>query len=245
MHLVRGHYFFLSNRFTLTEADLTFDNQQGVDPLMTIVAQTKLRPSTGGLYGGRWDEGHMATIAAQISGRASQPVIALTSPEGLDQTEILRELTYGRFRSDDGGAWLAGFSTDPLENYVTRQLTNQLSRDLSKYLNNAITQWTVEREQGALFGASGQGDVYVGVSGDVNDNTSWTYRQRVPGFDRGTSTLESATQFERDVAVEYRVNRFIYVTTELTQRRTSVTQSRTSTGGAAEFNMNLKARWEY
>lgn len=246
MHLVRGYYFFLSNRFTLNKADLTFDNQQGVDPLMGIEAQTRLKPSSRGVYGGRWDDGHLATINAQIDGRASQPIIALTSPEGLDQTEIIRELTYGRFRSEDGGESLAGFSTDPLENYVTRQLTNQLSRDMSKYFNNAITQWTVEREQGALFGASGQGDVYVGVSGDVNEHTSWTYRQRVPGFDRGTTTLESATQFEREAAVEYRINRFIYVTTELSQRRTSVVQSRTTDNrGIAEFNMNLKARWEY
>ena len=244
MHLIRGYYFFLSNRFTLNQADLTFDNQQGVDPLMSIEAQTRLRPSTRGVS--QQQDQHLATINAQIEGRASQPIIALSSPEGLDQTEILRELTYGRFRSDDGSESLAGFSTDPLENYVTRQLTNQLSRDMSKYFNNAITQWTVEREQGALFGASGQGDVYVGVSGDVNEHTSWTYRQRVPGFDRGTTTLESATQFEREAAVEYRINRFIYVTTELSQRRTSVVQSRTSDNrGIAEFNMNLKARWEY
>jgi hypothetical protein len=241
MHLIRGHYFFLSNRFTLTQADLTFDNQQGVDPLMTIVAETRLLPSRRELYGGQWDKRHLETITAQITGRSSQPVITMSGPEGWDQREILAELTYGRFTGEQG----AGFSTDPLENYVTRQLTNQLSRDLSKYLNNAITQWTVEREQGALFGASGEGDVYVGVSGDVNARTSWTYRQRLPGFDRGTTSLESANLFERDVEVEYRVNRFIYVTTELTQRRTSIVQAPATTNGPAEFNVSLKARWEY
>ncbi len=165
----------------------------------------------------------------------------MSGPEGWDQKEIFAELTYGRFTGEQG----QGFSTDPLENYVTRQLTNQLSRDLSKYLNNAITQWTVEREQGALFGSSGLGDVYVGVSGDVNARTSWTYRQRLPGFERGATTLENANLFERDVEVEYRVNRFIYVTTELTQRRTSLVQSPTTTNGPADFNVSLKARWEY
>lgn len=241
MHLVRGHYFFLSNRFTLTQADLTFDNQQGVDPLMSITAQTRLRPTQRDVYPGQWDKRGLETIVAQITGRSSQPVITLAGPEGSSQTEILAELTYGRFTGEEG----AGFSTDPLENYVTRQLMNQLSQDLSKFLNNAITQWSVEREQGSLFGASGEGDVYVGVSGDVNDRTSWTYRQRLPGFDRGRAPLENANLFERDVEVEYRVNRFIYVTTELTQRRATLVQAPGAANGPAEFNVSLKARWEY
>jgi len=243
MHLIRGHYYFLSNRFLLTEADLTFDNQQGVDPEMSIRAQTRLLPGRRDLYGGQWEQRQLVTITAEISGRSSQPIITLSGPEGWDQPEILAELTYGRFTSEEGG--VVNQVADPLENYVTRQLTNQLSQDLSKYLNNAITQWTVEREQGALFGASGAGNVYVGVSGDVNARTSWTYRQRLPGLDRGTASLEAANQFERDVEVEYRVNRFIYVTTELTQRRASLLQAPGTTSGPAEFNVSLKARWEY
>lgn len=243
MHLIRGHYYFLSNNFTLTQADLTFDNQQGVDPDMTISAYTRLLPSRKDLYSGQWDKRQPVTITMEITGRSSQPVITPSGPEGWDQREIYAELTYGRFTSDQGG--IVNQVADPLENYVTRQLTNQLSQDLSKYLNNAITQWTVEREQGALFGASGVGDVYVGVSGDVNARTSWTYRQRLPGLDRGTTPLETANQFERDVEVEYRVNRFIYVTTELTQRRTSLVQIPGTTNGPADFNVSLKARWEY
>lgn len=243
MHLIRGTYYFLSNRFTLTQADITFDNQQGVDPDMTISAYTRLLPSRRDLYSGQWDKRQPVTITMEISGRSSQPVITPSGPEGWDQREIYAELTYGRFTSDEGG--IINQVADPLENYVTRQLTNQLSQDLSKYLNNAITQWTVEREQGALFGSSGVGDVYVGVSGDVNARTSWTYRQRVPGLDRGTIPVEIANQFERDVEVEYRVNRFIYVTTELTQRRTTLTQTPGTAGGPADFNVSLKARWEY
>jgi hypothetical protein len=240
MHLVRGHYFFLSNRFALTQADVTFDNQQGVDPLLAITADTRLLPSQShGAVGGA--KPHIETFTVQIAGRSSQPVITLSGPEGYDQTAILAELTYGRFAGTTGLASAA----DPLQNYVTRQLTNQLSKDLSKYLNNAVTQWTVEREQGALFGGGGAGDVYVGVSGDVNPRTSWTYTQRVPGLNRGSTSLDNANPFERDVAVEYRLNRFIYVTTELLQRRTSLVPVPTTTNGPAEFNVSLKARWEY
>jgi hypothetical protein len=245
MHLIRGYYFFLSNRFTLTQADLTFDNQQGVDPLMAIVAETRLVPSQRRLYeqsGGQWDKRHLETITAQITGRSSQPVIGFTGPEGWDQGEMLAELTFGRFTGEAG----QGFSTDPLQNYVTRQLTNQLSQDLSKRLNNMVTQWTVEREQGELFGGSGVGDVYMGLSGDLNARTSWIYKQRVPGLERGTASLENANLYERDVEVEYRVNRFIYVTTELTQRRTQfLQQTPGASNGPAEFNVSLKARWEY
>jgi hypothetical protein len=246
MHLVRGYYYFLSNRFSLTQADLTFDNQQGVDPQMAIAAQTRLLPSgtENAAATGSSGRRQLETITAQITGRSSQPIITLSGPEGWDQKTILSELTFGRFHGE-GSSGLGQFSADPLENYVTRQLTNQLSRDLSKYLNNAITQWTVEREQGALFGASGAGDVYVGVSGDVNARTSWTYRQRLPGLDRGTAAAGSANLFERDVEVEYRINRFIYLTTELTQRRSSLVQAPASTNGPAEFNVSLKARWEY
>lgn len=246
MHLIRGYYYFLSNRFTLTGADLTFDNQQGVDPDMNIRAQTRLLPSRSDLYkqAGQWDQRQMETITAEITGRSSQPVITLSGPEGWDQREILAELTYGRFTSEEGG--VLNQVADPLENYVTRQLTNQLSQDLAKYLNNAVTQWSVEREQGALFGASGAGDVYVGVSGDVNARTSWTYRQRLPGLDRGPALgYGRGNTFERDVEVEYRVNRFIYVTTELTQRRSSLAQAPGTASGPADFNVSLKARWEY
>ena len=239
MQLIRGHYFFLSNRFTMTEADLTFDNQQGVDPLLSITAQTRLVPTQHVTPTGSSDR-NLETFTVQITGRSSQPVITLTGPEGYDQTQILTELTYGRFA---GSAGLAS-AADPLQNYFTRQLTNQLSRDLSRYFNNAVTQWTVEREQGALFGGSGAGDVYVGVSGDVNARTSWRYRQRVPGRERSTQ-LTNSNGFERDVEVEYRINRFIYVTTELAQRRIDFTQTPTTTNGPAEFNVSLKARWEY
>jgi hypothetical protein len=82
------------------------------------------------------------------------------------------------------------------------------------------------------------------VGSQITPNISLRYRQRVPGLTRPTTTLTGDIEdtFERDVEAEYRLNRFFYVTTELTQHRTvlgSITQP------ATDFNVNLKARWEY
>ena len=174
-------------------------------------------------------------IDAHLSGRSSQPVIELSSSSGWDQREILGELTYGRFAG-------SGVSpTDPVSNYLTRQLSNQLSRDLSKFFNDAVNQWELEREQGELFG--GQGGVVMRVGGALTPRTSWVYRQKLPGLDRPFAvTPVGTTLFDRDVEVQYRINRFIYATTELTQRRLGVSQ--TGQPGT-DFNVNLKARWEY
>ena len=162
-------------------------------------------------------------------------MIELTSSSGWDQREILGELTYGRFTGE-------GVSpTDPVQNYLTRQISNQLSRELSKFFNDGVNQWEVERDQGELF--NGSGAVIVSVGGDINSRTSWTYKQRLPGLDRPITNVGISTSlFDRDVEVEYRLNRFIYATTELTQRRLGMLlpgQNNT------DFNVNLKARWEY
>ena len=46
------------------------------------------------------------------------------------------------------------------------------------------------------------------------------------------------------VDAELRINRFFYFTSELTQRRNLTSTTGTGTT-APEFNVNLKARWEY
>jgi len=232
MHAIRGHYFFLSNRFKVRKADLNFDNQKGVDPQMDIAAETSLIPSNS-----EYNRRRAETIVATITGRASQPIISFDGPDGWDQRVVLEELTYGRFRSGSGA-----LSTDPLQNYVTRQLSNQLSRDLSKLFNDAITQWEVQREQGELL--NGQGGLVVTIGGDLNPQLSWKYSQRLPGLERSSTIPGTTGLFERDVEVEYRLNRFIYVTSELIQPRTVTGLSATGQN-RTDFNISLKARWEY
>lgn len=242
MHSLRGTYYFLSNRFTVSQADLIFDNQRGVDPVLDIVAQTRLRPSrpdlaTSGLAAG--GSANLETIVAHISGRSSQPVITLSSLESnWGQRQILGELTYGRFSDQSGSGNIS--LTDPLDNYLTRQLNNQLSQNMSEFFRGAITEWNVERERGGLL--QGSGDLVFGVGTYLTPQLAVRYRQRLPGFGR-TSGLGVAELFERDVEAEYRLNRFIYVTTEVAQRRSLTGTNANQVGN--DFNVNLKARWEY
>jgi hypothetical protein len=240
MQALRGTYYFLSNRFRVTDAQLQFDNLFGVDPLLDITAETQLRPLRPEEAGGEdLRRAPLERITARITGRSSQPLITLASDSDWDQRRILSELTYGRF-SDEGGSGSVSLS-DPLDHYLSRQLNNQLSENLSEFFRGAITEWEVQRQQGGLL--QGGGGLIVGLGTQVTPQLALRYRQRLPGLDRaGTATDD--LDFERDVEAEYRINRFIYFTTELTQRRNRPGLDPAGSG-RAEFNLNLKARWEY
>jgi len=108
---------------------------------------------------------------------------------------------------------------------------------------DAHNEWVVERERGGLV--YGRGEVIVGVGIPVTRNLQLRYRQRVPGLAHGYGSAGApATPFERDVEAEYRLSRFFFVTTEVTQRRI-LSGSASQTVGAPDLNINLKARWEY
>ena len=240
MHAIRGTYWFLSNRFKINNADLTFDNQQGVDPILNITAETRVRrSSTVGASGAE-------TITAQISGRASQPVISLTSSEPLaDQKSILTSLTYGTLLDPQGELRGGVAATNYLDNYFTRQLNAQLSANMSEFFRGAISEWEVQRDRGDVF--TGEGELIVGVGSQVTDRLALRYRQVVPG--RGRQPLspvapDPAELFEQNVEAEYRINRFIYVTSGVSSRRRTGYYSST-TQPNTDYNVNLKARWEY
>ena len=71
------------------------------------------------------------------------------------------------------------------------------------------------------------------------------YQQRVPGTDKAvTSTanrVDSSDLLEQNVEAEFRVNRFIYLTSGVSRRRVSLS----ATAPTTDYNVNLKARWEY
>ena len=232
MHALRGTYSFLSNRFRVLNADLTFDNQQGVDPLLDIAAETRLRPATTD------PSAQLETITAQLSGRSSKPVISLTSSNpGADQRSILAALTVGR--NLQGITQLTvGTVANPLDNYFSRQLNSQLSADLSKFFNGAITDWELQRDQGGVL--NGQGGLLVGAGSQLTDKLALRYQQRL--IKGGTaSQLDPTSLIDQNVEAEYRVNRFIFVTSGVSRRHASGSTVQPNT----DFNLNLKARWEY
>ncbi len=250
LNALRGTYDFLSNRFTLRQADLTFDNVGGLNPTLEIVATTTVVPVTGATTGserlgssGGSDRPH--TITVTITERANAPTITFESdPPDWDQPTILSQLTVGRFL---GSGTVVSQLSDPLDSYVTRMINAQLSPLLSRTFLRDVGQWQLEREQGGLFG--GRGDVFVTVAHQFNPRVQVSYKQRVPGFEREGArawNVSGSTEqglLERNVAAEYRINRFFYVTTELAQRRLQTTTALPTL--VPEFNVNLKARWEY
>jgi len=240
MRSLRGTYYFLSNRFNVQRADLTFDNLSGVNPLIDAEATTRVVPTQAPVGGPSTGAEVPNQVTVRITGRAAEPVVEFSSqPDDWDEPRILRELTVGRFVDPRRQVSLR----DPLDNYLTRAINNTLSAELQRTFKGYVNEWVLERERGGLL--SGEGDVIVGVGIPVTRNLQLRYRQRVPGLERGYAPAASpATPFERDVEAEYRLNRFFFVTTELTQRRI-LSASASGSAGAPDFNVNLKARWEY
>jgi hypothetical protein len=250
---IRGTYDFLSNRFDVVVANLAFDNVGGVNPTLDIEATTRVMPvprtgTTSQLQSGTGNEGKVHTVTVRITGRAATPTIVFESDPGdWDQPTILSQLTVGRFL---GAGTVVSQLSDPLDSYVTRMVNAQLSPLLSRTFLRDVGQWRVERQQGGLFG--GRGDVFVTVAHQFNPRVQVSYSQRLPGFERpgaaslgAVGTVNSIEQglLERNVAAEYRINRFFFITTELAQRRTQTTTTVPTL--VPEFNVNLKARWEY
>jgi hypothetical protein len=241
MRALRGTYWFLSNRFEVERADLTFDNVNGVDPMLDVSATTRMdaRPDelVGALTVGR-SESRPTThiVTATIEGRSSKPTITLSDDQGAwDQPRILRELTLGRL----GG--VAGIG-DPLDNYVTRALNRTLSAEMSRLFQGYVNEWALERQRGGLF--TGEGDVVATVGVPVGRNVSLRYRRRLGAEGSGDAVRGSTEDlFDQNLEAEYRLSRFIYMTTEWVSRR-GISGSTTSSE-KQDINVNLKARWEY
>lgn len=230
----RGTYYFLSNRFTVNRADLTFDNESGVNPQLDIEAVARVVPSASPTaeVGSGNERPH--DVTARITGRAAEPQVTFTSdPADWDEPRILRELTIGRFLDRNGLA-----IGDPLDHYLTRAINRTVSAEVSRAFKGYINEWVLEREQGGLL--QGQGSLVLGVGTQLTPNLSLRYREALPGL--ATSTNNVGSLFQRQVEAEYRLSRFFYLTTELAQRR-GITPTTALIG--TDINVNLKARWEY
>jgi hypothetical protein len=235
MRALRGTYYFLSNRFNVDQAILTFDNVSGLNPTIDAQATTRVVPLDLGVQS---SDRVAHDVVVKITGRAREPLIGFDSrPSDWDENEILRQLTVGRFVAN-------GTATrDPFDNYLTRAINRTLSAEMSRAFRGYLNDWVIDREQGGLF--AGKGEVIVGVGSQVTPNLMLRYRQRVPGLGREPVTQTvGATPFERDIEAEYRLNRFFLISSELTQRR-PLTGSAANTAATPDFNLSLKARWEY
>ncbi len=223
MHAIRGTYWFLSNRFRVQRADLSFDHLTGVDPVIDAEATTQIADTT------------KTEVTVLLSGRASEPTIRFESDPPKDEAMILRDLTLG---VETGVATTIG---DPVDNYLTRAVNRTLSEEMSRVFQGYISEWELERERGGLL--AGEGDVILGVGTQVTPQLSLRYRERIPGTGRAVGADLEEELFNRDIEAEYRVSRLIYITSGVRQRRSSSLTTGSTVG--TDFNVNLKARWEY
>jgi hypothetical protein len=232
---VRGDYFFLSNRFRIERAVLTFDNVGGVDPQLDIAATAQVPRSTVASTAvglGPGDPTGTVDVTAGITGRASNPTIRFTSPNGeWDEATILRALSYEQFVQGDRLSIGA-----PLENYLTRMLSRQLSEQLSSAFGGYLREWEVSRDP--------SGALRLGVGTQLTRELRVRFAQVLPGYTPLKPTATGQSLFERDVEAEYRLNRFVYLTTGIAQRRAAATL-RGESGTTTDFNVNLRVRYEY
>ena len=78
--VIRGDYTFAGTRFELTRGEISFDENQPVDPQLDIRAET--------------DRDGLA-VQVTVKGSASQPEIAFTSNPALPEEELLARLLFG------------------------------------------------------------------------------------------------------------------------------------------------------
>jgi hypothetical protein len=239
MSALRGTYYYLNNKYTINRSNLTFDSGGGVDPKLDVEAVTEVSRDLGPPGG---QPGGKEAITVTITGRAREPVITFVTDSGWDQPTVLRALTFGQFGTGQRDAGTKNFA----DSYFTRAINRQLSSDLSRAFQGYINDLELERESGGLLDA-GKGDVIVRVGVPLSSRVTLRAGQALPGTGRTASVPASPTTnpFERDIEAEYRINRFIYITSGVTQRRPSTTTVAPGAPGSTDFNVNLKARWEY
>jgi hypothetical protein len=256
MHLIRGTYWFLSNKFTVQTADLIFDNVEGVNPTIDATATTRITSTGETPAGALGPEGATAgntgvthEITVHLKGRGNEPTIDFTDDKGeWDQSQMLRQLTVGTFQTANGGINVAGVNVgDPLDSYVTRAINRSLSADMSKVFGGYVNDWSLERDRGGLI--LGEGEVIATARSQITGEFAVQYSQRVPGLGRDIgspiiNTSSTTDLFERDLRAEYRLNRFFYIMTDVSQRRAGAGVTTNTTGGP-DYNVSLKARWEY
>jgi hypothetical protein len=250
MDALRGTYYFLSNTFTISTAKLTFDDVGGVDPTVDAEASTRLIPTQVAVNtpGGLNAVDHRPsqhTITVKIQGRSSAPSVTFSdepsdaSEAALDQAQILQELTVGRFTPGTNQ------SLDPYANYFTQIISRQLSSELSRAFRGYINEWEIARETND----AGAGNYVVRVGSQLNDRLALRYGQALPGIPgsqvKQNTTGTNYTLVERDIEAEYRINRFFFITSQITQRKPASPGTTIPNASTPDFNVNLKARWEY
>lgn len=219
---IRGRYFFLANAFDLETGSLFFDAAQPLDPMIDA------RLTTEKVVPGDQGSDVRETITLAIRGRATAPSVTLTSsPTAMSQTEIVELLTYGQLRGDSRALVAAG------SQFLARQLTREfpeLSQTLGDIeLGQRVTEGSAAEEQGS------QTFTTVGLTRYFTRDLLVRYSQVV-----GDVSQTTAVDYQ-DLTAEYRLNRLLFLSGQVTRRRGVLITSQDQT----IYNLDVRARHEY
>jgi hypothetical protein len=217
---LRGRYYFLGNQFDVTTGSLFFDATQPMDPTVNAVLTTEKNLP---LSQGRARE----TITLSVTGRAHQPTVTLSSsPSSLSQTEIATLLTYGQLQ---GGASAIGQAG-------AQYLIRQLARGIPELADFEVGS-KVDDQNNATTAGTGSSRLYttVGVSRYFTRDLLLRYSQVVG------DVAEAQRVDYQDLAAEYRINRLLFLSGQVTRRKGVLVTSQDQT----LYNLDVRARYEY
>jgi transcriptional regulator with XRE-family HTH domain len=168
------------------------------------------------------------TITLAIRGRATAPSVTLTSsPTAMSQTEIVELLTYGQLRGDSRALVAAG------SQFLARQLTREfpeLTQTIGDIeLGQRVTEGSATEEQGS------QTFTTVGLTRYFTRDLLVRYSQVV-----GDVSQTTAVDYQ-DLTAEYRLNRLLFLSGQVTRRRGVLITSQDQT----IYNLDVRARHEY
>lgn len=216
---VRGRYYFLENGFDVQSGTLSFDRTHPNDPLIDA------RLTTDKVLEG----GQRETILLTVTGRATKPNVHLSStPAVLSQTEIVALLTYGQFRGAPGQALVTAGSQ-----YLVRQILKEVP-GMSDFGDIEVGQRVSEESLASEIEA--QAYTTVGLTRYFTRDLLVRYSQVV-----GDVSQSSAVDYQ-DLSAEYRLNRLLILSGQVTRRRGVLI---TSSQDRTIYNLDVRARHEY
>jgi autotransporter translocation and assembly factor TamB len=123
-----GWYRVFNNQFTVQDGSLEFqDTGAGIEVTVDLQAETQVTeaPSTEG------DPVESVTVKVDVTGRADELQVTLSSEPELSREEIIELLSFGRIASRGSGTVAASEETrDYLISEIVARLENQLSEEI-------------------------------------------------------------------------------------------------------------------
>ena len=225
---LRGSYYFLENKFSVDSGTLQFDQVEPLNPKVDASAHSDVPGSTS------------ETVTITLSGRIRNPTVRLMSSTGLSEQEIVQRLTLGRFglgltrdqRYAPGSAEIVAGATGG--QYLLRQLAQQFP-EVSPLLGDVeVGTQVVQTDRGGLIVPT------IGIGRYVTPDVRVRYSQAL-----GTPSTATSGVNVRDLGAEYRISRIFFLTGEILERRTGSSLTPTVSQSELEYNLDLRARYEY